>query len=123
MASAWSPSIYQARRWGAATSASRSPVARPEPRTKWQVPRLSLRDASRETGVLTVVPERGLQVRAVDRKNVSQLDPRELADGPKETAARGGEARGAGLSVVAERLGARAFDQPARSMGDGAGVP
>ena len=26
----------------------------------WQVPRLSLRDASRETGVLTVVPERGL---------------------------------------------------------------
>ena len=52
---------------------------------KWQVPRLSLRDASRETGVLTVVPERGLQVRAVDRKNVSQLDPRELADGPKET--------------------------------------
>ncbi len=53
---------------------------------KWQVPRLSLRDASRETGVLTVVPERGLQVRAVDRKNVSQLDPRELADGPKESA-------------------------------------
>jgi hypothetical protein len=52
---------------------------------KWQVPRLSLRDASRETGVLTVVPERGLQVRAVERKNVSQLDPRELADGPKET--------------------------------------
>jgi hypothetical protein len=51
---------------------------------KWQVPRLSLRDASRETGVLTVVPERGLQVRAVDRRNVSQLDPRELADAPKE---------------------------------------
>ena len=52
---------------------------------KWQVPRISLRDASRETGVLTVVPERGLQVRAVDRSNVSQVDPRELADGPKET--------------------------------------
>jgi hypothetical protein len=53
---------------------------------KWQVPRLSLRDASRETGVLTVVPERGLQVRAVERKNISQLEPRELADGPKESA-------------------------------------
>jgi hypothetical protein len=53
---------------------------------KWMVPRLRLRDASRETGVLTVVPERGLQVRAVERKNVSQLDPRELADGPKESA-------------------------------------
>jgi len=52
----------------------------------WQVPRLSLRDASRETGVLTVVPERGLQVRAVDRKNVSQMEPRELANGPKESA-------------------------------------
>ncbi len=53
---------------------------------KWMVPRLRLRDASRETGVLTVVPERGLQVRAVERRNVSQLDPRELADGPKESA-------------------------------------
>jgi hypothetical protein len=52
---------------------------------KWLVPRISLRGASRETGVLTVVPERGLQVRAVERKNVSQLDPRELADGNKET--------------------------------------
>lgn len=51
---------------------------------KWQVPRVSLREASRETGVLAVVPERGLQVRAVDRRNVSQLDPRELADGAKE---------------------------------------
>ena len=53
---------------------------------KWMVPRLSLRDASRETGVLTVVPERGLQVRAVERKYVLQLDPHELADGPKESA-------------------------------------
>ncbi len=52
----------------------------PGAREKWQVPRLFLRDASRETGVLTIVPERGLQVRAVDRKNVSQLDSREIAD-------------------------------------------
>lgn len=52
----------------------------------WQVPRLSLRDASRETGVVTIVPERGLQVRAVKRKNVSQLDPRGLADAPQESA-------------------------------------
>jgi hypothetical protein len=52
----------------------------------WQVPRLSLRDASRETGVLTVVPERGLQVSPTDRKNISQVDPRALADGPKESA-------------------------------------
>ena len=58
----------------------------PGAQEKWQVPRLSLLDASRETGVLTVVPERGLQVRAMERKNVSQLDPRALADAPKESA-------------------------------------
>jgi hypothetical protein len=52
---------------------------------RWQVPKVSLREASRETGVLTVVPERGLQVSAAGRRNVSQLDPRELAEGPKET--------------------------------------
>lgn len=51
----------------------------------WQVPKISLREASRETGVLTIVPERGLQVSAAERRNVSQLDPRELANGPKET--------------------------------------
>ena len=45
-----------------------------------------MRDASRETGVVTVVPERGLQVRAVERRNISQLDPRELADAPKDSA-------------------------------------
>ena len=58
----------------------------PGSQEKWQVPRLALRDASRETGTLTVVPERGLQVRAVERKNISQLDPRELADAPKDSA-------------------------------------
>jgi hypothetical protein len=58
----------------------------PGAQEKWQVPRLSLCDASRETGILTIVPERGLQVRAVDRKNVSQLDPRALADATKESA-------------------------------------
>ncbi|MES2924330.1 MAG: hypothetical protein V4819_22455 [Verrucomicrobiota bacterium] len=58
----------------------------PGAQEKWQVPRLSLRDASRETGVVTIVPERGLQVRAVERRNVSQLDPRALADAPKDSA-------------------------------------
>ncbi len=56
------------------------------PQTNWQVPRISLRDASRETGVVTIVPERGLQVLAVNRKNISQLDPRELADAPQDSA-------------------------------------
>ncbi|MES2476688.1 MAG: hypothetical protein V4640_12965 [Verrucomicrobiota bacterium] len=55
-------------------------------RKDWQVPRLSLRGATRESGVVTLVPERGLQVLAVSRRNVSQIDPRELADAPEETA-------------------------------------
>lgn len=49
----------------------------PGAQASWQVPRVSLRGATRQTGTLTVVPERGLQVRAVSRSNVSQLDPRE----------------------------------------------
>ncbi len=64
------------------TMTARSPGAQ----EKWQVPRLALREASRETGVVTVVPERGLQVRAVERRNISQLDPRALADAPKDSA-------------------------------------
>lgn len=49
----------------------------PGAQASWAVPRVSLRGAARQTGMLTVVPERGLQVRAVSRTNVSQLDPRE----------------------------------------------
>jgi hypothetical protein len=52
----------------------------------WPVPRVSLREASRETGIVTILPDRGLQVRAVDRKNISQIDPRELTDTTKESA-------------------------------------
>lgn len=52
----------------------------------WQVPRVRLRGASRETGVLTVVPERGLQLLVTERSNISQLDPRELAGGKNDTA-------------------------------------
>ena len=53
---------------------------------EWSVPRVRVLNASRETGVLTVVPERGLQVRAIKRRNVSQLDPRQLAEGKSQTA-------------------------------------
>jgi hypothetical protein len=52
----------------------------------WQVPRIGVRGASRETGVLTIVPERGMQVVAAQRKGVSQMDPRELAEGPQAAA-------------------------------------
>ncbi|MES2659003.1 MAG: hypothetical protein V4689_10320 [Verrucomicrobiota bacterium] len=58
----------------------------PGSQENWQVPRLSLREASRETGVLTIVPERGLQVSAKDRRNISQMDPHDLAEAPKDSA-------------------------------------
>lgn len=60
----------------------------------WEVPRISLKGAARETGVLTVVPERGLQVRATGRRNASQIDPRELVSG-KEDAAKAAARPGA----------------------------
>jgi hypothetical protein len=54
-------------------------LAAPAPgaQASWSVPRILLRDAGRQTGTLTVVPDRGLQVRAITRDKVSQLDPRE----------------------------------------------
>lgn len=69
----------------------------PGARENWPVPRLNVTGASRETGLLTVVPERGLQVRAVSRKHVSQVDPRELV----------GQAKGS--AKAAERPGALAY--------------
>ncbi|MGC4015572.1 MAG: hypothetical protein QM755_13790 [Luteolibacter sp.] len=60
-------------------------LASPPPgaQASWNIPRVVTREAARETGTLIVVPERGLQVRAVLRDKVSQLDPRELGDGPQ----------------------------------------
>ncbi len=63
-------------------------VGRPITDSKeWMVPKVKLQEASRETGVLTVVPERGLRVRAIKRKNIAQLDPRQLA-GQKNAVSR-----------------------------------
>ena len=42
----------------------------------WTVPRVSVREATRQTGDLQIVPEKGLRLRALERANVSQLDPR-----------------------------------------------
>ena len=57
----------------------------PGSQENWQVPRITLLEASRETGIVTIVPDRGLQVRAVNRNNVSQIDPRELTDTTKDS--------------------------------------
>ncbi|MES2982524.1 MAG: hypothetical protein V4727_09445, partial [Verrucomicrobiota bacterium] len=58
----------------------------PGSQTNWEVPRLSLKEASRETGVVTVVPDRGLQVRAINRKNISQESGDNLQDLNKQAA-------------------------------------
>ncbi|WP_035603756.1 hypothetical protein [Haloferula sp. BvORR071] len=49
----------------------------PGAQANWSVPRVLLREASRQTGTLTIVPDRGFQVRAVNRDKVSVLDTRE----------------------------------------------
>ncbi len=48
----------------------------PAAQASWPVPRLLLREATRQTGELILVPEPGLRLREVDRENVSQLDSR-----------------------------------------------
>jgi hypothetical protein len=63
----------------------------------WQVPRLVLREATRESGLLTIVPEQGMRIGVVERENVSPIDPRDLADAPQVHA------------KAAMRLGALAF--------------
>ena len=64
---------------------------------KWQVPRLMLREATRESGILTIVPEQGMRIGVVDREHVSPMDPRDLSDAPQAHA------------KAAMRLGALAF--------------
>jgi hypothetical protein len=59
--------------------AAPSPGVRPE----WQMPRLRVPDASRESGLLAVVPEGGMQVRTVRRQSLSPEDPADLLDQAK----------------------------------------
>ncbi|MCC6232804.1 MAG: hypothetical protein IT580_09185 [Verrucomicrobiales bacterium] len=43
----------------------------------WVAPRISLREATRQRGQMTVVPEQGLRLRSVQREGVTQLDPQQ----------------------------------------------
>lgn len=42
-------------------------------RGAWPVPKISLDQAVRQSGQLVVIPEKGIRVRAIDRKNVSRM--------------------------------------------------
>lgn len=48
---------------------------------EWQVPRLLLNEAVRQSGQLLVMPEKGIRVRAIDRKNVSRMNTQASLDG------------------------------------------
>ncbi len=50
--------------------------AAPAPQEAWSVPRVLIREATRQTGELLLVPEKGIRLRPVDRENATQLDPR-----------------------------------------------
>lgn len=51
----------------------------PGARDDWEVPRIGVREATRQSGQLTVTPERGIRIRPESRQNASQIDSRELA--------------------------------------------
>ena len=60
----------------ALTLAGAAPHAQPA----WTVPRLLIREATRQSGEMLMVPEQGIRLRAVTRENVSQLDPLAAGD-------------------------------------------
>jgi len=50
----------------------------PHAQQAWPVPRLIVREATRQTGEILLVPGKGLRLRAVAREQVTQLDPRSV---------------------------------------------
>jgi hypothetical protein len=54
---------------------------------RWEVPRLSLLGAARQTGQIFIVPDKGIRLRAMERKNVSYLDPSDETDAQPGTIA------------------------------------
>ena len=56
-------------------------IAGPAPGAQegWDVPKFLVREATRQTGQLLVVPDQGIRVRAVSRSHVSQVDARKLS--------------------------------------------
>jgi len=52
--------------------------AAPEVRESWSVPRITLREATRQTGEVLLVPGKGIRLRTVARSGATQLDPRSV---------------------------------------------
>ena len=53
----------------------------------WSVPRLTIQEAARQTGQLVVRAEQGLRLRSLNRRNVSEIDPRAAGSFSKKGAA------------------------------------
>ena len=51
------------------------------PVATWPMPKVELREASRQSGQLVIVPGRGIQLSVSDRKDLSALDPRTVGGG------------------------------------------
>ncbi len=52
--------------------------AAPRAQGAWAVPRFLLREATRQTGEVLIVPGKGLRLRAIERERVTQVDPRSV---------------------------------------------
>lgn len=59
----------------------------PPPSAAWTLPRVIFADVSRQTGQIAVRPAPGLRLRAVSRRNVSEIDPRSLGGQGTDTLA------------------------------------
>jgi hypothetical protein len=55
--------------------------------SEWSVPNLVLHEASRQSGELVVRPDAGIRLRATQRTNLSELDPRELGGNARDALA------------------------------------
>ncbi len=61
--------------------------AAPAAQKAWPVPRFTLREATRQTGELFLVPEKGIRLHATTRENVSQVDSRTTGEAQTGTLA------------------------------------
>ncbi len=78
----------------------------PPAEADWDVPRVVLRESTRQTGRLLVAPQQGIRVQPLTRSNVSQLDVREVAEDQPGTLAFRLLQRDWALQLRVERLDA-----------------
>ena len=53
-------------------------AATPDVESEWELPRVSLEEAVRQTGELIVQPATGIRLKTISKQNISEVDPRAL---------------------------------------------